>query len=65
MSEILKNILKIIIGLIVIVIGAVGLLVWPLQWGLDVLVFLKGGIVIFLILVGLLILIIGITSFKS
>jgi len=65
MSEILKNVLKIIIGLIVIVIGAVGLLVWPLQWGLDVLVFLKGGIVLLLVLVGLLILIIGITSFKS
>ena len=65
MSEILKNILKIIVGLILLAVAIVGLMIWPLNWGQDVLVVIKGGVVLLLILIGLLIITIGITSFKS
>ena len=65
MSEILKNVLKIIVGLILLAVAIVGLMIWPLNWGQDVLVVIKGGVVLLLILIGLLIITIGITSFKS
>lgn len=65
MANVFKNILKILIGLIVLTIAIVGLMIWPLSWGPDVLVVIKGGVVLLLILMGLLIAIIGLTSFKS
>ena len=66
MGDVAKNLLKIIIG-IILVVGPIFAAITFKSWGLGLatLKFLQGGVVILVILIGLIFLFIGFSDLKS
>ena len=57
--------LEILLGLILVIVAVLAWVLYPSSWGAAALAFLKGGLVWFVILIGLLFLMLGITDLKE
>ena len=64
MGDVAKNLLKIIIGIILVVGPILGAITFK-SWGLATLKFLQGGVAILVVLIGLIFLFIGFSDIKS
>lgn len=61
----MNKLVEIVLGLILVIIAVLGWILLPGGWGEAALTFLKGGIVWFVILIGILFLVLGISDLKE
>jgi len=57
--------IEILLGLILVLVPIGVAINWTDSWGMPTLIFIKGGIVCFIVLIGLLFLMLGISDLKD